>query len=103
MDDPSQEERRTGAKMGSSWSTQLDLPAREIARLYEDHGTSEQYHSEMKSELDLERLPDGKWIEPGEAGSRKVPSWELESAEFSLAPGGASGGRTWSRLGVGEA
>jgi ATP-dependent DNA helicase RecG len=28
---------------------------------------------------------------------------ELESAEFSLAPGGASGGRTWSRLGVGEA
>jgi hypothetical protein len=48
-------------EMGSSWSTRLDLPAWEIARLYEDHGTSEQYHSEMKSELDLERLPSGKF------------------------------------------
>ena len=48
-------------EVGSSWSTQLDLPAPEIARLYEDHGTSEQYHSEMKSELDLERLPSGKF------------------------------------------
>ena len=47
--------------VGSSWSTKLDLPAPEIARLYEDHGTSEQYHSEMKSELDLERLPSGKF------------------------------------------
>ena len=48
-------------EMGSSWSTKLELPAPEIARLYEDHGTSEQYHSEMKSELDLERLPSGKF------------------------------------------
>jgi hypothetical protein len=47
--------------VGSSWSTNLDLPAPEIARLYEDHGTSEQYHSEMKSDLDLERLPSGKF------------------------------------------
>jgi len=38
-----------------------DFPAPEVARLYEDHGTSEQFHSEMKSELDLERLPSGKF------------------------------------------
>jgi hypothetical protein len=48
-------------EVGSIWSTQLDLPAPEVARLYEDHGTSEQFHSEMKSELDLERLPSGKF------------------------------------------
>jgi hypothetical protein len=48
-------------EVGSAWSTRLDLPAPEIARLYEDHGTSEQFHSEMKSELDLERLPSGKF------------------------------------------
>ena len=32
-----------------------------IARLYEDHGTSEQFHAELKGELDLERLPSGKF------------------------------------------
>lgn len=42
------------------WST-LDLSAKEIIRLYEDHGTSEQFHSELKSDLDLERLPSGKF------------------------------------------
>ncbi len=48
-------------EVGSSWSTNLWLPAPEIARLYEDHGTSEQFHSELKGELDLERLPSGKF------------------------------------------
>jgi hypothetical protein len=48
-------------EVGSSWSTQLELPAPEIARLYEDHGTSEQFHAELKGELDLERLPSGKF------------------------------------------
>lgn len=48
-------------EVGSSWSTNLTLPAPEIARLYEDHGTSEQFHSELKGELDLERLPSGKF------------------------------------------
>ena len=50
-----------GFEVGSSWSTNLWLPAPEIARLYEDHGTSEQFHSELKGELDLERLPSGKF------------------------------------------
>ncbi len=43
------------------WWTTLDLPDHEIIRLYCDHGTSEQHHSEFKSDLDLERLPSGKF------------------------------------------
>lgn len=53
--------RRVAFEVGSSWSTNLDLPAPTIARLYEDHGTSEQFHAELKGELDLERLPSGKF------------------------------------------
>ncbi|MBF0420386.1 MAG: IS1380 family transposase [Magnetococcales bacterium] len=43
------------------WGTSLDLPEDEIIKLYEDHGTSEQFHSEFKTDLDLERLPSGKF------------------------------------------
>jgi hypothetical protein len=32
-----------------------------IIDLYHDHGTSEQFHSELKSDMDLERLPSGKF------------------------------------------
>lgn len=32
-----------------------------MIRLYEDHGTHEQFHSEFKTDLDLERLPSGKF------------------------------------------
>ena len=43
------------------WWTGLDLPEKHVIRLYEDHGTSEQFHSEIKSDMDLERLPSGKF------------------------------------------
>lgn len=43
------------------WWTTLDTPAKEVIRLYEDHGASEQFHSEIKSDMDLERLPSGKF------------------------------------------
>jgi hypothetical protein len=43
------------------WLTSLDLPVAEIVRLYQGHGTHEQFHSEFKSDLDLERLPSGKF------------------------------------------
>ena len=43
------------------WWTTLDLPPKDVIRLYEDHGTSEQFHSELKSDMDLERLPSGKF------------------------------------------
>ena len=42
------------------WTTLSD-PAAKVIELYQDHGTSEQFHSEIKSELDLERLPSGKF------------------------------------------
>ena len=43
------------------WWTTLDRPETEIIELYQDHGTSEQFHSEFKSDLDIERLPSGKF------------------------------------------
>jgi hypothetical protein len=45
------------------WDTTLPAqfsPA-EVIRLYQDHGTHEQFHSEFKTDLDLERLPSGKF------------------------------------------
>lgn len=43
------------------WLTSLDLPAADIVKLYQGHGTHEQFHSEFKTDLDLERLPSGKF------------------------------------------
>ena len=46
------------------WSTSLgakQFDARAIIALYADHGTHEQFHSEFKTDLDLERLPSGKF------------------------------------------
>jgi hypothetical protein len=42
------------------WTTLPDNP-KEIIRLYHDHGTCEQFHSELKTDLDLERFPSGKF------------------------------------------
>jgi len=33
----------------------------DVIAIYREHGTSEQYHSELKSDMDLERLPSGKF------------------------------------------
>lgn len=43
------------------WWTSLSLSAEKIIALYQDHGTSEQFHSELKTDMDLERLPSGKF------------------------------------------
>ena len=43
------------------WWTSLDLADAAIIRLYEEHATSEQFHSEFKTDLDIERLPSGKF------------------------------------------
>ena len=46
------------------WSTTLagrQFDAQAIITLYEGHGTHEQFHSEIKTDLDLERLPSGKF------------------------------------------
>ena len=39
------------------WCSVEQLPPDEVIRLYHDHGTSVQFHSELKSDMDLERLP----------------------------------------------
>ena len=44
----------------ATWWTSLKLPAKQVIKLYHLHGTSEQFHSELKSDMDLERLPSGK-------------------------------------------
>ena len=46
------------------WTTSLNaeqFSADKIMALYADHGTHEQFHSEFKTDLDLERLPSGKF------------------------------------------
>lgn len=43
------------------WWTDLDLEPEQVIALYRDHATSEQFHSEFKTDLDLERLPSGKF------------------------------------------
>ena len=41
--------------------TNLPCTAQEVIELYRDHGTSEQFHSELKSDLGVEQLPSGKF------------------------------------------
>ena len=43
------------------WWTDLDREPEQVLALYRDHATSEQFHSEFKTDLDLERLPSGKF------------------------------------------
>lgn len=43
------------------WWTNLDLPEEKIISLYCNHALSEQFHSEFKTDLDMERLPSGKF------------------------------------------
>ena len=46
------------------WTTSLrtrQFDAQQIIALYEGHGAHEQFHSEFKTDLDLQRLPSGKF------------------------------------------
>jgi len=43
------------------WVSLPDEPVETIVEQYHDHATSEQYHAEFKGEIDLERLPSGKY------------------------------------------
>ena len=45
----------------NTWWTSLKLPAKQVIELYHGHGTSEQFHSEIKTDMDMERLPSGKF------------------------------------------
>ena len=46
-----------------AWYTDLDdkYTPENIEALYKDHGTSEQFHSEFKTDMDMERFPSGKF------------------------------------------
>ena len=45
------------------WTTTLParINAAQVIALYAEHGTHEQFHSEFKSDMNLERLPSGKF------------------------------------------
>jgi hypothetical protein len=45
----------------SYWTT-LAVEPEEVIHLYHEHGTCEQYHSELKTDLDLERFSSGKFV-----------------------------------------
>lgn len=44
-----------------TWWTNLFESAEDIIALYHNHGTCEQFHSELKSDMGVERLPSGKF------------------------------------------
>ena len=41
--------------------TSLELSDEEVIELYHNHAVCEQYHSEIKTDMDVERLPSGKF------------------------------------------
>lgn len=43
------------------WWTSPVLPEEDVIKLYEAHGTSEQFQGEIKSDIDMKRLPSGKF------------------------------------------
>lgn len=43
------------------WWTSLSFDESKIIELYKGHGLCEQYHAELKTDMDLERLPSGKF------------------------------------------
>jgi hypothetical protein len=48
-------------EINTYWCSIPGIPAEEVIALYHDHGTSEQFHSEIKSDLGIERLPSGQF------------------------------------------
>ena len=44
-----------------TWWTSLDCPEDDVIRLYREHATCEQFHSEIKSDIGLERFPSGRF------------------------------------------
>jgi hypothetical protein len=81
------------------WCSVEQLTAQEVIELYHDHGTSEQFHSEIKSDMDLERLPSGSFTSNSlvlQLGMltynmlRIIGQQSLEEAELSQLPGSRS-------------
>lgn len=45
----------------NTWYTSLTLPEEDVIALYHAHAECEQYHAELKTDMNLERLPSGKF------------------------------------------
>lgn len=45
----------------NAWWTTLTCSDEEVIQLYHEHGECEQFHSEIKTDMDVERLPSGKF------------------------------------------
>lgn len=45
----------------NTWWTNLGQSDDDVIQLYHEHGESEQYHSEIKTDMDVERFPSGKF------------------------------------------
>jgi hypothetical protein len=45
----------------NTWWTNLGCEAEKVIELYRGHATSEQFHSELKHDMGVERLPSGKF------------------------------------------
>jgi hypothetical protein len=45
----------------NTWYTSLPLPEEDVIAQYHAHGECEQYHSELKTDMGVERLPSGKF------------------------------------------
>ena len=43
------------------WWDNTGLPEEKVIELYHQHGTMEQYHSELKTDMGMEKLPSGKF------------------------------------------
>jgi len=48
-----------------TWWTNLKESPASVIELYHEHGTSEQFHSELKTDMGVERLPSGKFATNG--------------------------------------
>lgn len=45
----------------NTWRTNLGLSDHDVISLYQAHGECGQFHSEIKTDMDVERLPSGKF------------------------------------------
>ena len=45
----------------NTWWTNTDFTDRDVTAHYHAHGECGQFHSELKTDMDLERLPSGKF------------------------------------------
>jgi len=52
-------------KVDTYWCSLEKMRPAEVIDLYHDHGTSEQFHSELKSDMGIERLPSGTFDSNG--------------------------------------